>query len=154
MCRQNSPGQPMTEKDLNRAKLHKAASIRFALNADRRAARRKRWASGVLLAEFMTGSFYRVIGERHGMTSRTVREIIRSVITPEQVLNRERLMKAARARKYARQKNPNLIPRPAKIPLAGHPSISAAARSAGITPRAMWMCLHYQKNKMAATSVA
>lgn len=141
----------MTEKDFNRAKLHRAASIRFALNAERRVARRKRWAeekiARVLLAEFMTGDFYRDIGDRHGMTSRRVREIILSIITPEHRLNRERMLNAARMRKYARERKPDLIPRPAKIPTRGFPSISAAAVDEGMKPRTLWTRMKREKQR-------
>ena len=141
--------------DYHRARLRRMAEVRFNLGAERRAARRKRWAeqgaAKEMAVEFLAGESIRDIASRRYVAWGRARRLIFAVMTQAEVERRRLTLKAARERKYARERNPDLMPRPAKVPLNGHPSIAAAARAEGVPTNTMWARM-YRKSRAKVRS--
>lgn len=137
--------------EYHRRRLRRLAKSAFLLNTPRRDARRRRWAleSTLKLAmcrEYLAGGFLNDIAEKYDVRPSRARELILSVATEAELIERKRMLHALRERKRKRSGKPGLKSRPSKIACNGYPSISAAARAEGVGTSTVWMRMRRQSN--------
>jgi hypothetical protein len=136
----------VTAAEYHRARLRRAAEVRFMIGAERRDARRKRWAEQALAKEicaaFVSGALVPDLVAKYKITRERIGEFVKSNATPEQLLNRRRMLNNGRMRKLARWRNPNMVAREHKKPIGPFASIYECARANGVKPRTMWMRIY------------
>lgn len=137
----------MEDKDeYHRGRLRRMAEASFAINAERRAARRKRWREQSVLAaelarDYLSGDSIRTLVGKHGLAYSRVRALIEPIVTEADLRERRRMLHCRRQRNVDRLRRAANGLESNRKPVLGYPSIAACARANGLRPGTLEMRL-------------